>query len=832
MRNRIVACACALGAQDEAEQPVVVPREWLVIAPVDGRGRRPFNPNAVLGRHLLDRAAPPPREGDHLSGELGREQAWTRRRIDENGRLGGGPIQAAFATVDWPRDGVALADLDGAAMVWVNGTPQVGDVYGDGMGGLPVAMKAGGNALFVTGARGAFRLELRGTAPALLVNPFDATIGDLAPVNESPLAALLVVNASIAERGPLVIGTGGGAGGGFERAQVVLPGLPPLGFRKVPLPVAPAGEAPADPAAASLELPVQVRLGSETVETSIAFARKAAGELARGTYRSAVDGSVQEFAVRPPSGPGTPAIVVTLHGAGVDCAGQAASYSPKPDFLLLAPTNRRRFGFDWQDWGRRDALDALEAVLDRTGIDRGSVFLTGHSMGGHGTWHLAANDPSRFAAIAPSAGWSSFDSYGGRPAGALAELWQGADGASRTLALVDNLKQVPTFILHGTADDNVPLAEAQLMLEALTRAGGAPLHHFQEGAGHWWDGDAAPGVACVDWPGIFELFRARRAAPRELPESFSFTTLDPSIADSHLGVTIVQPIEYGRPARVDCGVDPGSGLPAVTTANVRRFELRFEDPGIAAPWRIDGREAQLPPPWRAARPSAGGEPGRRHRFGFVRTRGGWSVSSGPDPGEKSPRLSGPFKRAFDREFVLVHGTAGSPAEDRELLERARYDAALWWYRANGHAPVLSDVQLLAQLDEHASRNVILYGNRDTNAAWSALLGDEGPVDARRGALRCGERTFEGDSLGALFVRPRRPPAPPDPRRPGAPDPGLVGVFADSGVAGSRLGYALSPFISGVGYPDYALFSAEILASGDGGVLAAGWFAHDWSLPQP
>src|SRR5690606_24847296 len=95
---------------------------------------------------------------------------------------------------------------------------------------------------------------------------------------------------------------------------------------------------------------------------------------------------------------------------------------------------------------------------------------------------------------------------------------------------------------------------------------------------------------------------------------------------------------------------------------------------------------------------------------------------------------------------------------------------------------------------------------------------DGPVDAARGELRLGKRTWKGDDLGAVFVRPRADDAV-----------GLVGAFADTGVRGARLGYALAPFVSGVGYPDYALFSSAILRSGDGGVLAAGWFDHAWAL---
>ena len=59
--------------------------------------------------------------------------------------------------------------------------------------------------------------------------------------------------------------------------------------------------------------------------------------------------------------------MLTLHGASVDAFNQARSYSPKPDLWIVAPTNRRPFGFDWQDWGRLDAYEVLDHALDLTG---------------------------------------------------------------------------------------------------------------------------------------------------------------------------------------------------------------------------------------------------------------------------------------------------------------------------------------------------------------------------------------------------------------------------------------------------------------------------------
>jgi dienelactone hydrolase len=821
---------------------VVVPREWLAIGPLDVRGRRPFNASATFARCLLDPEAPPPKEGEKLVGELGREQVWTQVTADADGNVGAGqrgpPWQAAFTTVEWPEAGIALADLDGAGTVWVNGVPQVGDPYGDGMGGLPVPMKKGANAVYVSGTRGPFRLALSKAGAELLLNPFDATVPDLVfgKPPERIWLGLLVVNASEKELRDVVLErVSSGPDDPFEDAKGggECPSLGPCGIDKIRLALVPRASHPAFAKPGKLAVTIRVRSGALAATTSITIEIKAPSELRRCTYVSHVDDSVQSYAVLPPVGGKANALVLTLHGAGVDCMGQAASYSPKPDFWIVAPTNRRRFGFDWQDWGRRDAYDVLgEMITGGFGIDWSRIYLTGHSMGGHGTWHLAANDPDTFAAIAPSAGWSSLDSYGGgRPKSALSDLWHAADGAGRTLDLIDNLKQIPTFVLHGTKDDNVPLSEAQLMLDALTKAGAAPQHHFQEGAGHWWDGDAAPGADCVDWPGIFELFRSTRQ-PEE-SKSFSFTTGTGTSEIFLHEIQILQPIEYGKPARVEVRTGEDSEGPRLETVNVRKLALRLDGDGLKVPWTIDGQSCELPRLFsmaRSLREQRGPHPIREQRL--LRIGSTWAEDASRDR-EKSPTCSGPFKRAFDHGFLLVPGTTGSPAETRELAERARYDAALWWYRGNGHAPIVTDVELLAHPDEFCNSNVILFGNRDTNAAWPELLDEHCPIEVRRGSIECGGQEWTGDSLAAVFVRPRRivsdPGSTVPPQLGGGG--GLVAAFADTGVRGSRLGYVLLPFLSGVGYPDYAVYSAEILAKGDGGVLAAGWFAHDWSLPS-
>lgn len=813
----------------EALPEVVVPRDWLVIPSIDGRGRRPFRPDAVLARYLVEAGSSPPAAGEELRGELG-DSAWLATTAGADGALDLAPLHGAPLGWAWcqvwseaPR--VMLAEARGAGAVFVNGAPVPGDLYALGTPGLPVALRSGRNDVFVTGARGGVSLRLV-TPPGLLyATAADATCPDLVdgePPAPGASAAVLVVNASLDEVPQLSLESGGPLPDGEPTpfARVAPPtrlSLPPLGILKLPVPV--AWEAGAAPPAGPGELLLPVRIGGHPVADPppllLPLAVRAADAPRRVTYVSAVDRSVQEFALAGPQGtaePGRPGLVLTLHGAGAGAMGHLAAYSRKPDFWLCAPTNRRDFGFDWQDWGRRDAYDALSAALSLSGADPARVMLTGHSMGGHGAWFLAANDPDRFAALAPSAGWRSFDTYGSRPSGALGDLWRGADGASDVPALAANLAQQPVFILHGEADDNVPVSEARAMEQALRAAGGAPLAHYEAGAGHWWDGDAAPGTDCVDWPGVFELFRgARRVAE---PDVIDWISTDPSVDARHHWVVALQPLRYGESVRVSGERRAADDVIVLATRNVRRLALHWEHGRPPARLVLDGQE--IP------RAAFGASPARHGQL--LLEAGAWRALTDPGPpaGEKTPERSGPFKRAFDNGFLLVYGTGGDRVENPALLARARADAAEWWYRGNGHAPVLSDHEFVALSGtaEFAGRNVILYGNADTNAAWGHVLAPDCPIEARRGFVRAGERRFAGADVAAVFVWPRAG----DPRA-------LVGAFADAGALGTWVLDSLLPFTSGVGYADWAVVDARVLRLGDGGVLAAGWFDAQWRMGE-
>lgn len=730
--------------------------------------RRPFAPDpfiaAIVDGALAGPEAPLPPGAKPASADA--NNAFPNLRRGE----------VLVARVVLPEARTLLLDAQGHALVYVNGEPRGGDVYAHGYVQLPVALRAGENRLlFVAGGRGIFRAALRAPRASVQFLPGDVTLGDLVPAldaregdglamadvrmavpmaNVQPTARRVGVRVrwqgEVPARARVELVEAGGVGGDGVT-------LAPLEVRKLPLRVRVHAPALSADVALRLEVfdPDATRAGAGADASApapwdqldVLVPIRGPRERHEVTFTSLVDDSVQYYAVVPqaasagadgaaPSSP--PALVLSLHGAAVEATSQAASYAPKERFVVVAPTNRRPFGFNWEDWGRIDALEVLSHARVRYATDPTRVFLTGHSMGGHGTWQLGVLYPHIFAAIAPSAGWLSFDTYMrsvSSPAltmlsddtpGPIARAFRASIRSSDTPALLPGLRSMPISILHGDADDNVPVSEARLAAQIL-RDAGIPFTLFEQpGAGHWWTGplpagfDASQwGAACLDWPPFFtELFAG--AAPRT-PPTWLATPALPTIDD-------------GRNASP---TTDASGLPLL---DQRGFPL------------------------------------------------------------------GGFKRVFDRGFVLVYATQGTPEENAWSLALARAHAEHWWYQANGHAPLMSDAQVVQSPALVAGRNVILYGHAGMNAAWRVLAASDASVLVERGRAAFAGREFAGDDLSAIAIIARA--GVPN----GAAGP-LLGVVAGTGPRALRALDRAPLFSPGVGIPEGVLLRADVWRRG-------------------
>ena len=72
----------------------------------------------------------------------------------------------------------------------------------------------------------------------------------------------------------------------------------------------------------------------------------------RMTFVSKIDHSVQYYSIRYPKNydpQKSYAAIFSLHGAGVAASLLASQYSSKDWAFVITPTNRRPYGFDWQD---------------------------------------------------------------------------------------------------------------------------------------------------------------------------------------------------------------------------------------------------------------------------------------------------------------------------------------------------------------------------------------------------------------------------------------------------------------------------------------------------
>jgi predicted peptidase len=203
-------------------------------------------------------------------------------------------------------------------------------------------------------------------------------------------------------------------------------------------------------------------------------------------------------------------LVVFLHGAGERGDNNTAQLRHFPE-RMAAPEYRERFpcyllavqcpeGAQWSATPWRDdeqpqpgepsptmlaAIAAIERVVTDNPIDLARVYLTGLSLGGFGSWDLAARKPDWFAAVAPICG-------GGDPD--VAEAY----------------RDMKLWVWHDEGDRVVPVSLSREMVKAAEQAGADVRYEETTGHGHasWvpaYDADNVP-----VW-----MFEQRRGEPSE-----------------------------------------------------------------------------------------------------------------------------------------------------------------------------------------------------------------------------------------------------------------------------------------------------------------------------
>ncbi len=189
-------------------------------------------------------------------------------------------------------------------------------------------------------------------------------------------------------------------------------------------------------------------------------------------------------------------LVVALHGLGASedsmfspVYGGVAKLAEQHGFIVVAPLGYRvdggygAFRVPGQssrrtDLSEQDVMEVLQQVKQQYKIDDSRIYLMGHSMGGIGTWAIAAKHPGLWAALGPISGV-------GDP------------------TTVEKMGPVPEIVVHGDADDVVPVTGSRAMVEAMKKLG-TEVKYIEVPAGNHGN------VAGPNMAAIFDFFDAHK----------------------------------------------------------------------------------------------------------------------------------------------------------------------------------------------------------------------------------------------------------------------------------------------------------------------------------
>ncbi|UYQ95447.1 alpha/beta hydrolase-fold protein [Chitinophaga horti] len=731
-------------------------------------------------------------------------QSWQLVTADSANRLfrrgmgrGGGNFGRGayfYLTYESPVARTAVLNVKGNSGLYFNGVPHAGDPYSSGWLYIPVQLKKGLNEIYVRGV--AITASLSLPEKMVQLNTEDPTMPSIRAnhAQDTLQGAIVVINSSAKELKGLQLRAT------LQGKSMVsdVPVIPAMSTRKVPF----YFDAGAVNAVGKTSCEVAlVEKGRVLDQSAVEVEAVAEGKQYSGTFISQIDGSLQYYAVTPQVNGPRPgaALFLSVHGAGVEAIGQARAYQPKDWGTLVAATNRRPRGFNWEDWGRLDALEVLGIARAKFQPDPQHVYLTGHSMGGHGTWFLGATYPDKWAAIAPSAGYPTLKGYGSADglipdssSVPMEQMLLRAGNQSDVIKLVSNYKPLGVYVFHGDADRTVSVNYARQMRELLGKFHADFSYNEYPGGEHWF------GDISVDWKPIFEFFKWHLRPVDSAVNNIDFMTASPGISDAYRWASIQQQLHPLQYSRIRLNRNKTANTISGTTENVRllRLDLSEFTPGATVKVTIDGVESSH---------TAGQQ---------VYLLNGKTASKAPLT-EKGPHRYGTLKDGFNHRMVFVYSTGGNAAENEWSLNKARYDAETWYYRGNGAVDIIADKDYSAA--RYKDRGVIVYGNSSTNKAWSVLLADC-PIQVSRNKVTAAGKTWNGAGLSASFVWPLK-----------GSDVASVAVVTGSGLEGMKAAYANQYFAGASGFADFMVYSASMLEQGASGVKLAGFYDYAWKL---
>ena len=232
-----------------------------------------------------------------------------------------------------------------------------------------------------------------------------------------------------------------------------------------------------------------------------------------------VDGKDYQYRVLVPKNrdPGNKIpVMLYLHGSGArgnDNIAQVDGFrwaiepvKDNIDFIVVLPQCAE--DTFWAAQNMSDyALAALDQSVKEFNGDTNRLYLVGFSLGGYGTWQIAAAYPGKFAALVPVAG-GVVGTYpiNPRDRGAIIpSVGDMLEAPDPYREIAKAIGQTPVWVFHGDKDDAVSVEFARTIIKALQDNGSKNVR-YTEYAG---DGHQIFGKAIAE-PGLFEWLAAGR----------------------------------------------------------------------------------------------------------------------------------------------------------------------------------------------------------------------------------------------------------------------------------------------------------------------------------
>jgi predicted esterase len=169
----------------------------------------------------------------------------------------------------------------------------------------------------------------------------------------------------------------------------------------------------------------------------------------------------------------------------VSTAGSVGDWAEKLGVTVVMPLGRGEAGW-YESEAEKDFFEVWRDYAAHYGYDPERVYLSGMSMGGHGTWRLGQLYPDLFAAamiwsgtVAPDTIWL------GPPPAAVMYPQQNPPACQRDapgcgyslIELFGNTRNVPYNIVHGGMDELVPIDNADTWINQYGATGGGTYRY-------------------------------------------------------------------------------------------------------------------------------------------------------------------------------------------------------------------------------------------------------------------------------------------------------------------------------------------------------------------